>query len=344
MKCIAIGFYGGLGDIMSAIPALDSIKPDNDVYVFVKSSLLHQCRDFLTRQLPGVSWVGYDVGVRGIGKLFSGIFRLGITELYISPHAPAHQSSRKIPIFALLLRALSLGSVKVRGHRADQLSFLYTQRSSVPRNLKLRPREWAFLSSFDLVRTDPWSGIELKTLAPESDVFIHYGGSAANKLMNRDGFVGVVNQLSRNFSVTVSASKEDMEYIKSFLHDDVTCFEGTISELIEVIANSKVVLTHDTGFAHVAGLLEKPQIVFFGPTDPDMYLPANSRAIAYVTDDTQFLDCMPCGQKHCSRVDGKHCLGTVDELRITTAVRRLLAEARLHPALGRAASIPRLDV
>ena len=40
MHKVAIGFYAGLGDLISAMPALAKTSTDAEIYVFVKNPLL----------------------------------------------------------------------------------------------------------------------------------------------------------------------------------------------------------------------------------------------------------------------------------------------------------------
>lgn len=308
MRKIGIGFYSGLGDIVSAVPALRTIESSVELHVFVKAGLLKQCREFLARELPDVIWEEFNADRQSVLRLLSRICKLQLDQICISPHAPAEQSSSKIPVLMMLVRLASLFRVTVVGDIADRFSFLYSRRVSVSRSLKLVARERLFFERCKLPRTEKHREIDPRDTEEVYDFFLHYGASSKNKMTSERSFLELMNSLSERHRVVVCGLPKDIGYFRLHASPVVQFAEDSVSGLIEVLRKSRVAVTHDTGFAHIASFLNKPQAVFFGPTASEIYLPDNVRAIAITSDDKRASECMPCAKKDCRRTDGFHCL------------------------------------
>lgn len=66
-----------------------------------------------------------------------------------------------------------------------------------------------------------------------------------------------------------------------------------LQELMQIIKNSKFVLTNDTGPMHIALALQKPLVALFGPNNPDAYVFNPSDVIVY-----KKVSCSPCVHLH----------------------------------------------
>lgn len=70
---------------------------------------------------------------------------------------------------------------------------------------------------------------------------------------------------------------------------------STLEEYFDWIANSKMVITSDTFGMHLAVAMNKPSIVFFGPTSQVEIEPYGNMSKLYIPD----LQCSPCYKKMC---------------------------------------------
>jgi lipopolysaccharide heptosyltransferase II len=66
--------------------------------------------------------------------------------------------------------------------------------------------------------------------------------------------------------------------------------QTTIPQLGALLKRADLLLSSDSGPAHMAAALGTPQIAIFGPTDPAVYAPVNPKAIVVRRD----LPCSPC--------------------------------------------------
>jgi heptosyltransferase-2 len=69
----------------------------------------------------------------------------------------------------------------------------------------------------------------------------------------------------------------------------------TLSEAVEVLANTDLLITNDTGPAHIAAALGRPTLVIFGPTNPLTTQPFSSNAEVVRHPP----DCAPCMLRDC---------------------------------------------
>ena len=99
--------------------------------------------------------------------------------------------------------------------------------------------------------------------------------------------------------------------------------QTSLSEMIEWIRLSDLMVTNDTGPMHVAAALAKPVVALFGPTEPRRTGPYGqvSRVIR-----VNSLSCVPCLKDTCSYQKPFECLRGISPEAVTVEVRRRLAE------------------
>ena len=96
-------------------------------------------------------------------------------------------------------------------------------------------------------------------------------------------------------------------------------------ELAAVLTRLAVLITGDTGPAHLAAAVDTPVVAIFGPTDPNRYRPLTPHAEVVQAD----LWCRPCGRlrhppKRCTH-GAPDCLTGVETGAVVAAARRLIA-------------------
>jgi ADP-heptose:LPS heptosyltransferase len=108
----------------------------------------------------------------------------------------------------------------------------------------------------------------------------------------------------------------------------------SLRTLLDVFHFGDLLVTNDSGPAHLASLTEIPSIVLFGPETPDLYAPLGGRARCIYLG----LDCQPCITVY----NGKrsHCRSNVCLQRITPASVVEMAEESLEPLATQAQEKP----
>lgn len=138
---------------------------------------------------------------------------------------------------------------------------------------------------------------------------------SADLLWERDGLRAVI--------VGAESDKEAAEKTASFMRAPAAVVAGrtSIGELKGVLACSSLVISNDTGPAHVSAALGIPTVVVFGPTEHFATRPL-SEAAAVVRHD---VECSPCMYRDCP-IDHR-CMTRVEVDDVYRAARDLLVGA-----------------
>jgi heptosyltransferase-1 len=136
-----------------------------------------------------------------------------------------------------------------------------------------------------------------------------------NKRWPVSHFVELVKRLTKlsELKFAILGSREDSELGQAIADaDPKRCLNLTgqtsLSEMIEWIRLSRLVITNDTGPMHVAAALNKPTIAIFGPTNPRNTGPYGQ--LQNVLQDSN-LPCVPCMKGQCAYRDPLACLHAI---------------------------------
>jgi heptosyltransferase II len=139
--------------------------------------------------------------------------------------------------------------------------------------------------------------------------------ATADTLAERDGFQTVI--------VGAAGDVEVANEVAQLMRTPVANLAGqtTIAELKAVLALSSLVLSNDTGAAHVSAALGVPTVVIFGPTEHFATHPLADLS-AVVRQD---VDCSPCMLKDCP-IDHR-CMTRVEVPDVYVTAKKLLVQA-----------------
>ena len=112
-------------------------------------------------------------------------------------------------------------------------------------------------------------------------------------------FVKLIDELNTTwkYNLVLTGSQEEINYVSAIYHrlknkEHVLDLTGklNVNELFSLIAGSECLITNDSGPLHIASVLNKPVIAFFGPESPVRYGPLSSRQLVFYRG----LECSPC--------------------------------------------------
>lgn len=148
------------------------------------------------------------------------------------------------------------------------------------------------------------------------------GASGFIKSWPKEKFKEIIHQILQNtdLSIAILGSKKD-EYLGEFLrfpsHPRLLNFvnQTSLQETIDLIANSRYVVTNDSFAVHAADTFKIPASVIFGATSPQFgFTPIHSK----ISIEYENLSCSPCsrhGKGNC-RFKNLKCLQEVDSKKI----------------------------
>jgi heptosyltransferase I len=107
--------------------------------------------------------------------------------------------------------------------------------------------------------------------------------------------------------------------VKNMKHKALVSCETTIKQLIELIRRADLYIGGDSGPMHIASTLGIPTVAIFGPKDPVVYGPYNSKSIIVSKE----LPCSPCRNRTCSDPE---CITTISPEEVFQAVNKVMEE------------------
>lgn len=156
-------------------------------------------------------------------------------------------------------------------------------------------RRWCRLvtEAFD-VGPEPWPGVAGAVGVPSLDMprgltIVHPGAAAESRRWPPERFVDVAGELRRRghrVVVTGGDAERDLAGHIAEASGATTMLGLSLSELFAVVAGARLVVSGDTGIAHIASNYSTPSVVLFGPVSPKAWgPPADRRHVVLFSGD-----------------------------------------------------------
>lgn len=148
------------------------------------------------------------------------------------------------------------------------------------------------------------------------------------KHWNENYWADLINRFSENLNVVVTGSPADSTLVNSILSkaQDKKVLNLTgktnLLELAEVYRHSDIVVSPDSGSAHIAWAVQKPSVItVFCSTSKNRTGPFGSKHHSLAPD----LACYPCMKKHCKKKECKNiCTAAVNSTQVINIINNLL--------------------
>lgn len=169
----------------------------------------------------------------------------------------------------------------------------------------------------------------------EKYIIVNINSEASSRRLPMHKAVSILNSLRENIKeeIYLIGSPKEKEFVQNVYEllkdkNGIKNFAGETSmpQLLQLMSNSKLLLTTDSGPAHVANALGVCTIVLFGAGNENNTAPYNveNREIIRLGK----LKCEPCLKNKCPLYDEPHCLTLLSEELICTAVKKSLLYAK----------------
>jgi heptosyltransferase-2 len=243
--------------------------------------------------------------------LFPDSFSSRVTAFYSGAHERIGHGPRGWDLEAALGLTKSVPRRK-RGERHLEEEYLDLARAAggevrTPRRLTLAPEAQASADGLLAGVSEPL------ILAPGA----RYGPA---KRWPAARFAEVARAWRRGGVVVVGdqGDREETSAVSSLLEGRVLDLTGKtdLPTLAGVLARAAVVVSNDSGAAHVAAALGRPTVIVFGSTDPGWTAPRGE----HVTVIQDLVRCSPCFRSECPLEDAYACLRIVESDRVIRAL------------------------
>jgi heptosyltransferase-2 len=290
---------GAIGDVLMAVPGVHALHQKGYEIDWI-------CGQAVAPILNCYPWIHTIVaddrallkgGKSGQLKSIAAVWKMLLGrryELCVTLYYDARYQWLTVPIRARRTVSLSMTNRKTKllpgRHHTDEFARILLGIEDGERPVSLSP-----------VRSDNLPASPLNRVAGKTRVVLAPAGA---KNMLRDdalrrwpveNYVALASVLlARGLDVVLIGGPEDVWALSAFEGLDVTNVIGklTLLETLAVLDESEVMVTHDTGPLHLAGITRVGIVSIFGPTDPRGRLPQRADTVAIWGGEG--FACRPC--------------------------------------------------
>ena len=321
---ILYGFFSGIGDAVIIFPHALSMRKHHEVSLAHHSSLTNLTNLFSKQDVLIISF--FDKSFLNLLKNISFIFKVlfGKYDLIVfSPHASHNGSSSKI--FPFIFKYFKRKKTITVGNFYDNNSKYFDKKIKSSLSLSIFDREFDFLSKAGLVKSED------KLL---KNPFIYNKMKSINKIVINP-FAGEKNRMLPNWHYNIILPyilrKTDCKLFIIGIKNELDFFMKSISfrdenrlffcaksldESIKLILDSRVVVTMDSGFAHIAAALDLNQILINGATD---YKYIRPKSLRIVKIEKKSISCQPCNNSSCFK-KSNYCMSNISPFEISKKI------------------------
>jgi ADP-heptose:LPS heptosyltransferase len=230
--------------------------------------------------------------------------------------------------FSSAVMASATGAQKRIGYKKELRSFLLTDSYHKPKGLH-RVDEYLWLLQSYTGKKISVSAVRLNHQFQKSDhIVVNINSEATSRRLTVNKAVEEISSLRKrvkNKIILIGAPKEkafvDEVFQKLNDRENIENVAGktTLASLVELLASAQVMLTTDSGPAHLANALGTHTVVLFGAGKESNTAPYNAddRTIMRLNK----LSCEPCQKNVCVRYEVPQCLQQLDVDMIVSKVK-----------------------
>lgn len=225
--------------------------------------------------------------------------------------------------FSSLVIGWASGAIKRIGFMNEGGFFMLTNAYKKPLNCH-RVQEYANLLERFSGKNNSANGVELNVPVPEAinknRVILNFNSEAVSRRMPHEKGLAIINQLTNVFSdttFTFIGSPKESTFIEHIINEaenknriENLAGKTSLSVLVSLMASSAVVLTTDSGPAHLANSVGTPTVVLFGAGNEHNTAPYNKGNLTVIRYGK--LSCEPCVKNTCKIYGVPKCMQLIE--------------------------------
>jgi lipopolysaccharide heptosyltransferase II len=324
---ILIRLPNWLGDVVMStafISAVREIYPEAAIHVIIKKELggiaalipgLTQIHPFSKQEYPGLK------GAYRFGSALKG----GNYDLFFN--LPESFSSQ--------VMARATKAKKRIGFTGEAGRLLLTDSLLKPKNSHRVDEYLSLIEQYSGSKMET-PGVKLETVqpnkAPAAKILVNFNSEASSRRMPFEKAISIVNSLLagfKNVNLSFIGAPKEQAFVQQIIdavaqpaRTENLAGKTNLQGLAEMMAASTVLLTTDSGPAHLANSVGAPTIVLFGAGNEHNTAPYNKNNLTVIRYGK--LDCEPCLSNTCKLYGIPKCMQLIDELQIIAAMRQFI--------------------
>jgi heptosyltransferase-2 len=327
---ILIRLPNWLGDIVMStafITAVKQLYPDAEIDVIIKKEL-----SSIATLIPALNKI-YSFSKQEF-KGLSGVYTFG-----------KNLRTEKYDIFFSLPDSISsavmgwaIGAKQRVGYSKEGGFFLLTKVGKKPKNAHRVDEYISLLEQFSgKIIIDKKVKVKLNTKPAGSNnlILVNFNSEAESRRMPLNKGISLINLLTNAFKESIFAfigSPKDAEHVEQVIINaenkhQLKNYTGKtdLVGLADLMAGAKVLLTTDSGPAHLANSVGTPVIALFGAGNEHNTAPYNKSNVTVLRAEK--LNCEPCVRNTCQLYGIPKCMELLDELQIINTLSLYLKDA-----------------
>jgi lipopolysaccharide heptosyltransferase II len=234
--------------------------------------------------------------------------------------------------FSSAFMGYATGSKKRIGYKKELREILLTNTYSKPKNIH-RVEEYIKQLEFFTGQNASEINVELHhNIAKQDHVVVNINSEASSRRLTVAKAIEIINRLRQSIPhkiILIGGPKEKafVEEVFNQLQDkkniEPVAGKTSLSQLIEVLAAAKLMLTTDSGPAHLANALSTQTIVLFGAGNENNTAPYNKEKLSVIRLGK--LSCEPCQKNICVQFSTPQCLELLESDTIINKVLQQLS-------------------
>lgn len=235
--------------------------------------------------------------------------------------------------FSSAVMAKATGAKQVVGYRQELRQWLLTRHYPQPKGLHRAETYVQLLRLFSgYIGAIPPVSLQLSDVQKQPCLVININSEAASRRLPVDKAISIINAVRNATScpIVLIGSPAEKPFVDSVFNglatvDNIANMAGqtSLSQLLQLLAGCTVMLSTDSGPAHVANALGVHTVVLFGAGNEKSTAPYNDNKTIVRLGQ---LPCEPCVSNTCKKFDTPHCLTLLPEIAIVIAVVGALAK------------------
>lgn len=311
-----------LGDMVMSVGAihqLSSIYPDAEISVIVKKGLHELLPYFPSTKHQFVFSKEEYKGFKGLWKFGRKIKATDSFDSFISfPDS-----------FSSALMGFASGAKKRIGYKKEGRDFLLTQAFQKPKGLH-RVEEYVQLLQPDAGGKTDAIRVFLHHQFPREDyIVVNINSEASSRRLTTTKAIELINAVRKNFTqqIKLIGGPGERAFVEDVFHklnvkEGIESLAGKTSlhELVKILASAQLMLTTDSGPAHLANALGTQTVVLFGAGNENNTAPFNQDKAQVIRLGK--LSCEPCTKNVCIQFGTPQCLELLEVHTIVEAMKQ----------------------
>ncbi len=234
--------------------------------------------------------------------------------------------------FSSAVMAFASGAKKRVGYKKELRSMLLTHAYATKKNIHRVSQYLDLLQQFlNTAITTPPVSLQAENTDKNNAVVVNINSEASSRRLPKEKAISIINTLQLKLTVPIIlvGSPKEKQFVDEVYDglnnkNTITNIAGktTVPQLINLFAGCNVILTTDSGPAHVANALGTHTVVLFGAGNENNTAPYNKQNCTIIRLGQ--LACEPCISNTCKLYSTPKCLQLLDENSIAEKVMQVL--------------------